>query len=1056
MPRDSIAGPSGGLRLSVPDGTIETVNTWRVSPVLVGRADQLAAFDEALAAVRQGSPATLLIGGEAGVGKSRLIGEFAARGSAHGRVLTGGCLELGASGLPFAPFTAVLRQLVRELGVTGIAELLSGGASRELGRLLPELGEPAGHEDEAYQGEARARLFEQILALFERLAQLSPLTLIIEDAHWADRSTRDLLTFLIGNQLVLQRVLIVVTYRSDELHRTHPLRPLLAELGRISWVDRSELPRLSKDEAAAQIAAILAEEPKPSMVDVVFRRSEGNPLFVEHLIGCDSEVPESLRDMVLAGVNRLPEETRDLLRVASAAGTWVGHRLLAEISGLDDEELSRVLRPAVAGNVLLTDSEGYQFRHALIREVMHDDLLPGEHSRLHASYAEAISADPTLVPAGRAAIELAHHWHSAHDVTWALISAWQAAAEAGRALAYSEQLGMLSRVLELWDKVPDAAQRIGVDHVGVLEEAVQVTHFTGDAERGMAFTAAALQELDRQAEPARAARLIDRRVHLGVMLDQCEGAAAELHEALQLVSDGLHERERAQILASLAQVQCKLRDGLTQARAAAEEALAIARRHDDVATQAKALLGLATLELDLPASEDDSLELLTRARAAAEQVRDYHLMLTAAINESHVLEGMGRHLRAAEVAGNGLAEAEKYGLSRSSGAILAVNVAEPLIAAGRWDEAGDVIARALGAPSNGEHRSLLWQQAGEHALLRGDLGAANDALSRATDLLARTSYQAQSHLPYFRLQIDLLAAEGHLAAALAVAHNAIAQCDVQESPRYAWPLVASAARVVADVVCLPSAVGDDAAAGLTDAVLQALRAESAKLEVNGPVQSAFRLTFQAEIARADRAIGGQLETVHAHPAVKFWQAAADAWDALGQPYQLSAALYRIAEASLADHHDRREAAQALKRAAELAEDLGALRLVEEIMALARRARISLARERTHDVIPAAPALEPAPGPPREPAAASPPQSAPPQLARPASLGLTPREFEVLRLVAAGRSNAAIAAELFISTKTVSVHVSNILAKLGAGSRGEAAALAHRLRLFDPGQPVVPG
>ncbi len=284
---DSLAQPHVGMGKQALPGTPVGVPTCHVSPVLVGRSAELAALDAALADVERGAPVTLLIGGEAGVGKTRLLTEFADRMTGRGLALIGGCLELGASGLPFAPFTAVLRQLVREHGADGIRDLLAGRQSGELGRLLPELGEPTGPVGEAYQGEARARLFEQMLALFERLAHGGPLVLIIDDAHWADRSSRDLLTFLIGNQQVLPGLLIVVTFRSDELHRTHPLRPLLAELGRIGWVERIELPRLNRQEAAAQMAAILASEPPAAEVDLVFRRSEGNPLFVEHLIGCE-------------------------------------------------------------------------------------------------------------------------------------------------------------------------------------------------------------------------------------------------------------------------------------------------------------------------------------------------------------------------------------------------------------------------------------------------------------------------------------------------------------------------------------------------------------------------------------------------------------------------------------------------------------------------------------------------------------------------------------------------------------------------------------------------
>ena len=195
---------------------MEFVSLGAGAPMFVGRVEELAVLDAALDRVRQGQPSAVLIGGEAGVGKSRLLSEFAARARAIGvtRVLYGYCLELSAEGLPFAPFTGVLRELVHGLGTDGVAALLPGRGTRELARLLPELGEPDLHAD---PGEARARMFEQVLALFGRLADGGPVVLVIEDVHWSDRSTRDLLSFLIGNQRVLDGVLIVVTFRSDEL-----------------------------------------------------------------------------------------------------------------------------------------------------------------------------------------------------------------------------------------------------------------------------------------------------------------------------------------------------------------------------------------------------------------------------------------------------------------------------------------------------------------------------------------------------------------------------------------------------------------------------------------------------------------------------------------------------------------------------------------------------------------------------------------------------------------------------------------------------------------------
>ena len=439
------------------------------APVLVGRVEELAALDAAFERVRAGRP-PVLIGGEAGVGKSRLVSEFAgrARAASATRVLCGYCLELGADGLPFAPFTGVLRELVHDLGADGVAALLPGQSARELGLLLPELGEPAAHAD---PDEARARMFEQALALFERLAGSGPFVLVVEDTHWSDRSTRDLLAFLVGNQQVLADVLIVVTFRSDELDRGHPLRPVLAELDRLAWVVRLEVPRLTRREGRELSAALLGREPDPELADRVFARSQGNPLFMEALLRSDAllgpGLPESLRDLVLADVRRLPAAAQQVLEALSVAGQRSGHALLAAVAGLSDDSLLAALRPAVSANVLVPDADGYAFRHALIREAILGEVLPGARIRLHSRLAETLAADPSLAAPGRAVIEQAHHWYAAHDSARALESAWQAAAAAGRVLAYAERLAMLARILELWPALPDAAARIGASHLSV-------------------------------------------------------------------------------------------------------------------------------------------------------------------------------------------------------------------------------------------------------------------------------------------------------------------------------------------------------------------------------------------------------------------------------------------------------------------------------------------------------------------------------------------------------------------------------------------------------------
>ena len=279
-------------------------------PAMVGRAGQLAELESALGLVRDGAPATVLIGGEAGIGKTRLVSEFSRR--ADGRILTGGCLELGVDGLPFAPFTALLRDLNRHLGPDGIAALLAGipGATTAgLARLLPELaalpGTPPGPDSD---GQSRARLFEQVLTLLEHLADQGLVILTIEDAHWADSASRDLRSFLVRSQQSIDGLLIVVTYRSDELHRTHPLRPLLAEVDRIPWVRRVEVSPLSLRDTSELVASITGAPPTDRVLDVVYRRSGGNPLFAEAL-ACSPDLPESLRDLLIAGVRRLPEES---------------------------------------------------------------------------------------------------------------------------------------------------------------------------------------------------------------------------------------------------------------------------------------------------------------------------------------------------------------------------------------------------------------------------------------------------------------------------------------------------------------------------------------------------------------------------------------------------------------------------------------------------------------------------------------------------------------------------------------------------------------------------
>jgi DNA-binding CsgD family transcriptional regulator/tetratricopeptide (TPR) repeat protein len=971
------------------------------SPILIGRAAELCALRASLETVRRGGPSALLIGGEAGLGKTRLIGEFAAEARAAGaRVLTGACLELGAEGLPFSPFTAILRDLVREIGIDELSGMLpgSGRAALELARLLPELaasqladgvgdarGAPAA-------GEARARLFEEFLTLLERLAGQCPLVLVIEDAHWADRSSRDLIAFLIGYQRALRDVLIVVTFRSDEMHRTHPLRPLLAELARIDWVERMELPRLTRGQAEELAAAVLGRTLGRTLSDVLYQRAEGNPLFTEELLACPDggqEIPDSLADLLQQTVRRLPEDTQEVLRVASAGSGGISHALLAKVAGRSDEELSALIRPAVAANVVVTTSDGYAFRHALIREAVHEDLLPGEHATVHTRFARAIDADPALVPDGRADIELAHHWHAAHNTIGALTSAWRASAQASRAVAQAERLALLARVLELWDQVPDAAARIGADHVRVLDEAAAAAEDAGEHQRGLAFTESALSELDEATEPVRVALLLNHRSTFRRELGLGFGTA-DIQRALALVPETVSKQARTQLLLSTS--HCGSDGYNPQFRVWAEEGLRLAREAGDLDSQARALAMLAMFEagpssIAVPGSAP--LKLLAQAGAIVARTDAFHPTVKLVICESHLLCGAGEFEQAARVARQGIADAERHGLARTGGAFLAINLAEPLFYLGRWDEAVEVAERALDLAPPPLTRVGLWNVLGCVAVARGDLATAARRAASGRALLSTAAYQDQYHLPQAELDIAItLAAEtGGPGAAVAKAAEVLERYDVPgSSPRYAWPLLVTSA------IAALRASGDDAAE-----LLDRLRALAEKLDAFGPVQQAWRLSFTALIGRP----GGEQLTAT--------DAAVAAWEKLEQSYPAAIALTYAARTALACGNGR-AAVERLRRAAAIAQRLGTGPLTEQIAGLARRA--GQAGDGS------------------------------------ARLSLTSREIEVLRLVAVGRSNREIAAALFISPKTASVHVSNILAKLATATRTEAAVKAHELGLLD--------
>ena len=941
-----------------------------VSPVLVGRAAEIAALGESWARARGGSPATVLIGGEAGIGKTRLVRQFTA--GVEAEVLYGGCVDLSGGGLPFGPFTAALR-----------------GHAETPAELLPG-------DVQADSDTARARLFEEVLTRFAGLCARRPVVLVIEDMHWIDRSSLDLLSFLVHNQRAAGALLCVVTYRSDELERAHPLRRSLAELDRVAWTRRMELPRLTRRAVGSLVGAIAGAEPAAGLVAEIHQRSEGNPFFAEVLLDRQDQpgLPESLQDLLLARVARLPEDTQAVLRMAAAGVDRVSHELLAAASGLDDGALSAALRPAVASGVLVVDGDGYRFRHALISEAIRDDQLPGERAAAHRRYAQALAADHALAADGSGPAELAFHWHAAGDASRALEAAWQAAGDAGARLAYAERLDMLERVLELWARVPDAAGCIGCDRPAVLDAAVAAAAHAGEYEPGEALATAALA--GAEGDPVRTAWLLGQRATMLAGLGRAS-AVDDLHAAVRIAPPG--HPVRAVVLCSLA--GRLLGDSRSdEAEEAAAEALDIARAAGDARTEALALIMLATRRArrgDLAGE----LPRLAEAEEAAARLGAHGVRLQAVFAEAMVLVASGEYERAAERARHGIAVAESIGLARTYGAIADSHLANALIGQGQWDEAANAVEHALDHTPAPVLQVPLVSLRATIALARGDTVPAEQAVAFTREALAPGVRPPVDPWLPLRLEAELRLAQGRVAEAAAVIERGLADPDVRRSEWSAWPLLAVGARV--------------AAAG-APGLLDGLRRRAAETPATGPVLRALALTFAAE---ADRAGG----TVARAP----WDEAVAAWEEVGNPYQLGHALLGAAEAAAADG-DRPAATTQVRRAAQIADRLGARPLREQAELLARRARLTLAGD------PAAPPADPG------------------EHAR-HQYGLTARELEVLRLLAAGRSNRDIAAELFISAKTASVHVSNIMSKLGVASRIEAAALAYRVGLGDQARPI---
>ncbi|QES48087.1 hypothetical protein DEJ50_09945 [Streptomyces venezuelae] len=1005
------------------------VETRSVSPVFVGRADELAVLTDAFARAAGGEPQALLIAGEAGVGKTRLTEEFLGDATRQAAVVAiGGCVEIGAEGLPFAPFSTALRTLRRRLPEEFAAA--AAGQEDELARILPELGDtPRGPHDE----ESTHRLFELTARLLERLAADRTVVLVLEDLHWADTSTRHLLAYLYRT-LISGRLVVLATYRADDIHRRHPLRPLLAELDRLRTVQRVELSRFNRGEVRRQLAGILASQPDESLVDTVFDRSDGNAFFVEELIasmesGCRSGLTANLRDLLLVRVEVLPEAAQRVARIVAEGGSTIEYPLLRAVAGLTEDELFEALRAAVGANILLAtpDGDGYRFRHSLVREAVSDDLLPGERARVNRRYAEALEADDTLVRAEERIIRLASYWYYANDPAKALPAALEGSVAARRRHAYSEQLRLLERAMDLWDSTPEEVREAlrpadytevyppcGCDpattplqRLDLLAEATVAARFGGERERALKITKIALRMLEDAAadqDLLRAAWFWTERSGLVASLARGDGWK-ELGIAQDLVRGLPPSQVHAEVLVKAAgwgMLHNPGPDNLAAAERAAEYARMVGA--EDVELNARITVGC--LRTDAGEPEQGLAEL----GSVADRAISLGLPMIAGrahINLTSQLESRGRSREAVERAEQGVELVAKARLLDTE-AWLRGNMAESLYSLGRWDEAAETARRTLSVAQSAAPRGSASARLAYIALARGELTEAATRLAAAHQHFGTHDSQPQHRIPLYRLTVGVAAGEGRLADARAECAEAVGHGFPLGHHRYAWPLLLAAATAEADARGLPSA---DAG---RDAAVRLIRDAARTLATPVPVWAAHAEYVRAELLRAE-----------GRDSVADWSAVEEQVRVLERPYLLARARHRLGEALLTAGGDRERAVGLLRAASADAERLGARRLREDLALLAQRARLPL----TAHEAPAAPAAD------TDPVEA---------------LGLTSRERDVLRLVAAGQTNRQVAEELFISPKTASVHVSNILAKLGVAGRGEAAALAHRLRLFAPG------
>jgi len=963
--------------LSDPSAMMELMADDRTLPPLVGRAAELAVLLEATG-LAPGGTGPVIVGGDAGIGKTRLMRELGvtARDAGH-RVMVGHCLDLGDSAMPLQPF-------VEAFGALPDADRST------LAEKLPAL-YPLLWRDVAEHAE-RAELFAAVAAGLDQLATDAPVLLIVEDAHWADPSTRRLLRFVLSYAFT-HEVHVIVSYRADDLHRRHPLREALAEWVRLPDVRRLELEPLGDLELADLLTGRAGRSLDLEALRAIVGRAAGNAFYAEELLDAGladvgAGLPDTLADLLLVRLDRLDEHARAVVKVIACAAGPVGHHTLETVADLPAADVAAGVRAALDHRVLALRGEQYTFRHALLSEAVRDDLLPAERRRVHAAYLEAIGTG-RLEPSAAALV--AHHALGAGDLSQAFVSSVAAGHEAVRLAGHDEAARHFEQALALVDHAPAEA-----DLVSLVIDAADATMAAGHPMRATALLRDHLASAGPDLSPDDRVRLLIAMAdtaYLGSDDDLADTASAE---ALDLV--GAHERPLlARALAKRALVLLSIgRDD--DVVAFGERALALAEQLElsDVTADVNTTLMRAaarTGTADLDKARLRYTELIERSRADGDvvgELRGLHnlgfvlmsagLLADAEASFTTAMESAARHGRAWA----------PYGFDGRAFAAFAA------ILRGAWRDAEALLQHGPEAPRLAS--AILDAMRSLIRAAQGDLTALDDAPRMRAFWerdMAQLSHSAASQIELYGITGDHLAAEEvHDQAARVLAEHWKSPLSMMRI-RHTALLLDTWTRV------LPSLDRAEAArvvdrAGAAEAVLDDVIGHWGNV---GPEARAWRLRAAAELLRLQ--VAAATRAPSRDDLIAAWRADVAAFEGLGQPYELARSRTRLAAALGAGA----EATDLLRQAREVAERLGARLLVDEIESQRPRAAAS------HS-------------------------------------GLTSREHEVLGQVALGRSNGEIAKALFISTKTVSVHVSNILAKLGASSRTEAAAIARRDGLLD--------